>query len=435
MSSDAGLVDALRRLLHLYDAPFGLNLWNEHDIVGPRGQNAPRVGIADKGALAALARRPSLDTFVRLHIEGRVDWPEATFFEIEDFPKHVAFGEVVREIGLPALAREAAKLALHGGAAARPKGTGDRAARKRGDAATNRGNIRHHYDVSNAFYRLFLDPEMVYTCAYFTPDPHDDLARAQRDKLDLVCRKLRLAPGERLLDVGCGWGALIRHAARNYGAICVGVTLSQEQARLAQARIAAEGLADRVSVRLVDFRELEDADFDAIASVGMFEHVGIDHHAAYFAAIHARLKPGGRYLHHAISRVAEGDDRTFRRMGPEYRAIVRYIFPGGELDHLGMSIANLERAGFEIHDVEGLRRHYARTTRLWHDRLRARRVEAEAEVGQETTRLWLLYLAAVSIGFQRNWVGVFQTLCTRREESGDSALPMTRDDLYRAGGM
>lgn len=424
------VAETLARMLRCYRTPFGLTLWNGADLPPGRGDGAARVRIADKGALAALLRRPSLDTFVRLHIEGRIDWRDATLFELDDFSRKLPLRKVLREVGAGALLRAGAELALTPGRLGAARGDGDDPGRKRGDAATNKANIAHHYDVSNGFYRLFLDPEMVYTCAYFTPDLHDDLARAQRDKLDLVCRKLRLKPGQRLLDIGCGWGALIRHAARHYGATCVGVTLSEEQAALARERIAQEGLSERCTVLLQDYREMEGESFDAVASIGMFEHVALDHHADYFRAINARLKPGGLYLHHAISRKSLTDDRRFRRMGSEYQAIVRYIFPGGELDHLGMTVANLERARFEIHDVEALRMHYMQTTRLWHDRLRARRAEAEAAFGAQTTRLWLLYLAAVSIGFRRHWVGVFQTLVSKRD-MGRHPLPMTRGDLYR----
>jgi cyclopropane-fatty-acyl-phospholipid synthase len=214
-TTDAALVEALRRLLRVYRTPFGLSLWNEVDLPPGEGDGAARVRIADKGALVALARKPSLDSFVRLHIEGRIDWPDATLFDLEDFSRKVPLKKALRDVGVGALLRAGFDLLTTPGKIGRPRGAGDDASRKRGDAATNARNVGHHYDVSNAFYQLFLDQEMVYTCAYFTPDLHDDLAKAQRDKLDLVCRKLRLKPGQRLLDIGCGWGAMIRHAARH----------------------------------------------------------------------------------------------------------------------------------------------------------------------------------------------------------------------------
>ncbi|MCP8940184.1 class I SAM-dependent methyltransferase [Alsobacter sp. SYSU M60028] len=418
------------RAVRELDLGFGLRLWDGGEIPPARGDSPLRVTIADEGALASLLRRPSLDTFIRLHVAGRVDWTGGTIFDLAALRPAGKPGRAARRIGLLRLLRAWWSLARAPREATMEAGRGDAAGTRRGDAATNARNIAHHYDVSNAFYRLFLDPEMVYTCAYFSPDFHDDLARAQRDKLDMICRKLRLRPGQRHLDIGCGWGALVCHAAEHHGVRAVGITLSQEQAAIARERVAARGLSDRVEIRLVDYNEMKDEPFDTISSVGMFEHVGIDNHRAYFAAVHRLLKPGGLYLHHAISRPAKGTDRQFRRMRAEYRALVRYIFPGGELDHVGMSIANLERAKFEIHDVEGWRMHYARTTRLWHDNLLARRAEAEAEVGPEKTRMWLLYLGGCSLAFERGAVGIFQTLASRRNK-GALPTPATRADLYR----
>ncbi len=307
-------------------------------------------------------------------------------------------------------------------------GEGQRHARD-GRPQTNKQNVAYHYDVSNAFYRLFLDPEMVYTCAYFQPDWHDDLARAQFDKLDMICRKLRLKPGDRFLDIGCGWGALICHAAQHYGVKATGVTLSEEQAALAREKIAALGLQDRVEVVLRDYTQME-GEFDKISSIGMFEQVGIRNYPDYFRAVHRLLRPRGLYLHHTIARRAKRSERAFRKLKPEYRALTRYIFPGGELDHLGMSVSNLERFGFEVHDVEAWREHYQRTTRLWWENLNARRKEAEAEVGPEKTRMWLLYLAGCSLAFERGAVGVNQTLASKRTR-GPAGLPPSRADLYR----
>jgi cyclopropane-fatty-acyl-phospholipid synthase len=284
---------------------------------------------------------------------------------------------------------------------------------------------------------------MVYTCAYFTHD-HWDIAKAQRDKLDMVCRKLRLKPGERFLDIGCGWGALICHAAEHYGVEAHGVTLAREQLALAQAKVAERVAAGRlregqVILHLQDYQALPDfahdgvplaGHFDKIASIGMFEHVGIRNHGAYFRAVNRLLRPRGLYLHHTIARRAKKTDKAFAKMPAEYRALVRYIFPGGELDHLGMSITNLERNGFEIHDVEGWREHYQRTCRIWHDRLHARRAEAEAEVGPEKLRMWLMYLAGCSLAFQRGGALINQTLVSKRNKL-PSGLPWSRADLYR----
>ncbi|MCX7325663.1 MAG: cyclopropane-fatty-acyl-phospholipid synthase, partial [Hyphomicrobiales bacterium] len=258
---------------------------------------------------------------------------------------------------------------------------------------------------------------------------HDDIARAQRDKLDMICRKLRLKPGDRFLDIGCGWGALVCHAAQHYGVEAHGVTLAEEQLRLAQDKVRRLGLEGRVTLHLKDYIQME-GQFDKIASIGMFEQVGIKNHLDYFRSVNRLLRPRGLYLHHTIARRAKKTDRAFNKMSAEYRALVRYIFPGGELDHLGMSIANLERTGFEVHDVEGWRENYQRTTYLWWKRLYERRSEAEALVGPEKTRMWLLYLAGCSMAFQRGGAYINQTLVSKRTR-GPSGLPFTRADLYR----
>jgi cyclopropane-fatty-acyl-phospholipid synthase len=307
---------------------------------------------------------------------------------------------------------------------------GDKA-RSDGTEATNKKNVHYHYDLSNRFYELFLDPEMVYTCAYFR-DWNNDLATAQRDKLDMICRKLRLRPGESLLDIGCGWGALVCHAAKHFGVRAHGVTLAEEQFAYAREKVARLGLEDKVTLELRDYTLVEGS-FDKIASIGMFEQVGEANHPTYFRTVNRLLKPGGLYLHHSIALRANAYERFRRGRGRDRAAamaIGRYIFPGGELDHLGMSIANLELHGFEVHDVEAWREHYVRTTRLWHDRLSANRAAAEREVGSEKTRLWIAYLAVVSIAFAHGTIGIFQTLASRRVR-GASRMPPTRADLYR----
>jgi cyclopropane-fatty-acyl-phospholipid synthase len=326
----------------------------------------------------------------------------------------------------------AAALRLLGGVGAlRPLAPPPEEARLRGrrhSRARDAAAVSFHYDLSNDFYALFLDPEMVYSCAYFT-DWGNDLATAQYDKLDMICRKLRLQPGDAFLDIGCGWGALVCHAARHYGVRAHGITLAEQQIAAANDKIIRLGLQDRVSVELIDYAKLEGS-YDKIASIGMFEHVGLRNHPTYFDAIHRLLKPRGLYLHHAIARRSARDEKSFRKVKVEQAALQRYIFPGGEVDHLGMSIANLERHRFEVHDVENWREHYARTTRLWHDSLHANREAAEREVGNVKTRLWLAYLAGCSLGFERAAMGVFQTLASKRTR-GPSGLPPTRADLYR----
>jgi cyclopropane-fatty-acyl-phospholipid synthase len=434
--SGAARLESLRELLarahRALDLAFGFELWDGSTVPRELPRDALRIAIGAESVVAALVRRPGLATLLNAHVAGLLDVKNGTIFDLAAARPQGKIGRRLKGVGPLAALKTAARFWRSSERMPRPLDrVRDRAPRD-GEPASNKANIAYHYDVSNAFYRLFLDPEMVYTCAYFQPDWHDDLARAQRDKLDMICRKLRLRPGERLLDIGCGWGALICHAAEHYGVHATGVTLAEEQASLAREKAARLGLEGRVEVVLKDFTEMEGS-FDKIASIGMFEHVGIRNHPAYFRAVHRLLKPRGLYLHHSIARRAKRSDRAFRKLKPEYRALTRYIFPGGELDHLGMSVANLERFGFEVHDVEAWREHYRRTTRLWWENLNAHRAEAEAEVGPETTRLWLLYLAGCSLAFERGAVGVNQTLVSKRTR-GPSGLPPTRAHLYAPQG-
>jgi cyclopropane-fatty-acyl-phospholipid synthase len=429
--SAAARLDSLRGLLgrahRALGLSFGFELWDGSTVPPDLDPGAMRLVLGAESVVAALVRRPGLGTLLNAHVAGLLDVRNGTIFDLAaERPGKI--GRRLKDVGAVEALKVAARFWRTPERMPRPLDRVRDPAPRDGRPASNKANIAYHYDVSNEFYRLFLDPEMVYTCAYFQPDWHEDLARAQRDKLDMICRKLRLEPGDRLLDIGCGWGALICHAAQHYGVHAVGVTLAEEQARLAREKAVRLGLQDRVEVALKDFVEMEGT-FDKIASIGMFEHVGIRNHPAYFAAVHRLLKPRGLYLHHAIARRAKRSDRAFRKLSREYRALTRYIFPGGELDHLGMSISNLERHGFEVHDVEGWREHYQRTTRLWWENLNARRADAEAEVGPETTRLWLLYLAGCSLAFERGTVGINQTLASKRTR-GPAGLPPTRADLY-----
>ncbi len=429
---DARRLDVLRQVLgtlhQRLDLRVGFGLWDGTLVPADWPADGLILAIADPGVVASLLRRPRLDTLVQLHIAGRLDLRNGSLFDLSAVRPKAKLGQLAREIpwgGAASLARQFWFV---------PRGPASPIADLRGDVIerdgkpeTNRANVAYHYDVSNEFYRLFLDGEMVYTCAYFTED-HRDIDRAQRDKLDMICRKLRLKPGERFLDIGCGWGALVCHAARHFGVEAHGVTLSQEQAALARDKIRALGLEDRVTIHVRDYTQME-GQFDKIASIGMFEQVGLRNHAAYFRTVNRLLRPRGLYLHHTIARRAKKNDRAFGRLPAEYRALIRYIFPGGELDHLGMSIANLERYGFEVHDVEGWREHYQRTCRLWWERLSARRGEAEAEVGAAKVRMWLLYLAGCSLAFERGGALINQTLASKRTK-GPSGLPWSRADLY-----
>ncbi len=425
----AALRDLLNDIHRALALQFGFELWDGSVVPADLPAGAMRLVLADEGVVASLVRRPKLDTVLNLHVSGRLDLKNGTIFDLAAVRPQGKIGRMLKGVSRLKALGTLGRFALAPGGAPRPLAAirGDEIARD-GRPETNKANVHYHYDVSNAFYRLFLDDEMVYTCAYFT-EWHDDIDRAQRDKLDMICRKLRLQPGDRFLDIGCGWGALVCHAAQHYGVIATGVTLAEEQAKLAREKIARLGLQDRVTIVEKDYIQME-GEFDKISSIGMFEQVGIRNHADYFRTVHRLLRPRGLYLHHTIARRAKKSDKDFARLKPEYRALIRYIFPGGELDHLGMSVSNLERYGFEVHDVEAWREHYQRTTKLWWERLNARRAEAEAEIGPEKTRMWLLYLAGCSLAFERSAVGVNQTLASRRTR-GPSGLPPSRADLYR----
>ncbi|MBB6415605.1 class I SAM-dependent methyltransferase [Streptomyces sp. AK010] len=284
---------------------------------------------------------------------------------------------------------------------------------------TDRRAISHHYDVGNDFYEIVLGPSMVYSCAYW-PTPDSTLEQAQRDKLELVCRKLGLSPGLRLLDVGCGWGSMAIHAAREHGVRVVGVTLSREQAAYARKRVADEGLTDKVEIRVQDYRDVRDGPYDAISSIGMAEHVGADRYLEYAADLYDLLKPGGRLLNHQIARRPQGDETTYSVDA----FIDSYVFPDGELQPVGATVAQLERAGFEVRDVEAIREHYALTLRSWVERLEADWQRAVRLAGPGRARVWRLYMAASALAFERNRIGVNQVLAVRTPESGTSDLPL-----------
>ncbi|HEY6891253.1 MAG TPA: cyclopropane-fatty-acyl-phospholipid synthase family protein, partial [Solirubrobacter sp.] len=274
----------------------------------------------------------------------------------------------------------------------------------------------HHYDVSNDFYRLLLGPSMVYSCAYYA-DPSDSLEAAQERKLDLICRKLRLTAGERLLDIGCGWGSLLIHAASHYGVRGVGVTLSVEQAKLARERVAAAGLEDRIEIRVSDYRELTDGPFDKIASVGMYEHVGRGELARYTQTVHGLLKPGGLFLNHGIARLFSEPPATDT-------FLYRYVFPDGELSPVTDVMTAMQDAGLEVRDVESLREHYALTLRAWLANLAEHREEAEADVGVGRERVWRLYMLGSALGFADGDVTVYQVLTARA--GAPHTLPLQR---------
>jgi cyclopropane-fatty-acyl-phospholipid synthase len=280
--------------------------------------------------------------------------------------------------------------------------------------------VSHHYDMSNEFYQMLLGPTMTYSCAVWddrdglgpdaTPDPAG-LDAAQQAKYELICRKLGLEPGMRLLDVGCGWGGMVRHAARNYGVEAVGITVSAEQARWARARVEADDLTDRVEIRLQDYRDVHDGPFDAISSIGMFEHVGRARLRQYFRGLYDLLAPGGRLLNHAISRPPDEGERINPRgfMG-------RYVFPDGELIEVGSVVTELQSLGFEARHVEDLREHYALTLRAWLANLEAHWDEAVALVGEPRARIWRLYLAGCAVNFDDGGTAIHQVLGVKLDQ-------------------
>src|SRR4051794_690893 len=278
--------------------------------------------------------------------------------------------------------------------------------------------VSHHYDVSNDFYRLFLGSTMTYSCARFV-SPGDDLDTAQLAKYDLVARKLGLQEGMRLLDVGCGWGGMVMRAAERYGVRAVGITISREQAELARKRVAEAGLTDRVEIRLQDYRDIHGERFDAISSIGMFEHVGREHLGAYFTVLVGALAPRGRFLNHAISTPGGSaiDPRSF---------VGRYVFPDGELQDVATVVGAMEDAGLEVRDVESLREHYARTLRHWVRNLEEHWDDAVRLVGERRARIWRLYMTGSILGFETADIAIHQVLAVKTTAAGDSGMPTTR---------
>lgn len=306
---------------------------------------------------------------------------------------------------------------------------------RRHSVERDRVAVRAHYDVGNEFYRLWLDRNMVYSCAYFRSE-HDDLDTAQVAKLDTICHKLRLRPGERLLDIGCGWGSLVMHAAARYGVEATGITLSEPQAALARARIADAGLADRCRIEVRDYRELSsDTKFDKIASIGMVEHVGRSQLEAYFREVFRLLEPGGIFLNHGIVELPGSKPRGLSSIPTSLiwrpRSFIgRHVFPDGELIPYGELVLAAERSGFETRDVESLREHYALTLRHWVRRLEACREEAIALVGEPTYRVWRLYMAGSARAFATARLSVVQTLLGKPDQNGRTGVPLTRADLF-----
>jgi cyclopropane-fatty-acyl-phospholipid synthase len=407
----------------------GFALWDGSSVPANLAPGALAISIADEGVIAALLRRPNGETLANLWVSGRLDLRNGTVFDLGRIRPKVRTREFRKTVDKRILLGTLFKFLFVPRGGPWPLEDTPDERPSDGAPAENKKNIAYHYDVSNAFYALWLDREMVYTCGYFT-DWSNDIDRVQQDKLEMICRKLRLKPGETLLDIGCGWGALSCYAAQNYGVNAYAVTLSEQQVAYGHEKIRRLGLSDRVRMEVRDYSTVEGM-FDKVASIGLHEHIGVDNYSKYYQTAQRVLKPGGLFLHHAITRPAKGDSRGLRRKRPEFALLTKYIFPGGELDNIGNTVAMMERNGFEVHDVEGWREHYQHTCRQWHDRLLANYDASVREVGLVKTRMWLVYLGACSIAFERNTVGLYQTLASKRRR-GASGLPPTRADLYHS---
>ena len=390
----ATLLPALREL----SLPLRLQLWDGKAVdLGP----APSVTLAiNDPAMVSELSHPSLDSLGAAYVEGRVDI-QGPLAEV------IRIGDTLSR----ALGRDQA-VVPH---------------REAHGKATDAEAISYHYDLSNAFYQLWLDRDMVYSCGYFETGT-EDLDQAQQAKLRHLCRKLRLKPGERLLDVGCGWGGLARFAAREFGVEVFGITLSREQLKLGRERVAAEGLDGLVQLELMDYRDLpRRGQFDKVVSVGMFEHVGHANLPLYCQQLSGVVRPGGLVMNHGItSRHIDG--RPVGHGAGEF--IDRYVFPHGELPHLVQIGSCISESGLEIVDVESLRLHYARTLDFWSQRLEDNLDKARELVPERALRIWRVYLAGCAYGFRHNWINLHQILASKPHKDGSHELPWSRADVY-----
>ncbi|MDT9696686.1 cyclopropane-fatty-acyl-phospholipid synthase family protein [Streptomyces sp. P17] len=423
------MADAALRLKGLVEQllgaplPMRIRAWDGSQT-GPPG--APLLIVRNRRAVRRLLWRPGELGLARAWVAGDLDVEGDLYaalgalsgFLWERGEDARSLAEALRD---PEVRSAVRGLVALGGPLPPPAPPEEEVRRRRGHLHTKRTDrraISHHYDVGNDFYEIVLGPSMVYSCAYW--EDAGTLEDAQRDKLDLVCRKLGLGPGMRLLDVGCGWGSMAIHAAREYGVSVVGITLSQEQAAYARKRAADEGLTDRIEIRVQDYRDVADGPYDAIASIGMAEHVGAERYLEYADVLHRLLKPGGRLLNHQIGRRPQRDESSYRV--DEF--IDAYVFPDGELQPVGVTVGQLERAGFEVRDVESIREHYALTLRRWVARLEADWDRAVRLTSPGRARVWRLYMAASALAFERNRIGVNQVLAVRTPESGASGMPL-----------
>ncbi len=433
--ADSRIAAARRITAHVADllqADLSLRLWTGEVLpLGPNARDDIQIVVARPSVVSRLILKPGLMTLFEMFADGDLRIEGGSPLEAADRWDHGRAVHLAKRADKMLIAKAAVPFLLHGGdAGTKPAlgwdATGDDGVGREVRARRDKDFVQYHYDVGNAFYALFLDPRMVYSCAYFT-QPDGSLEEAQNEKLDRICRKLRLQPGQRLLDIGCGWGGLACWAAERYGVQVHGVTLSQEQLDYARAQVRLRKLEDRVTLELRDYRAVEGVGvYDAVSQVGMFEHVGLANHERHFQHVLALLKPRGLYFHQAIVRRGGRDPIRPTRAT---RVISRFIFPGGELDTIGMTVTNMGRTGFETLDVENMREHYALTLRHWTGRLHARRAEAEALAGGPRARLWLLSFALFAKAFERGSVLVYQTVAQKRRP-GPSGLPLDRASLY-----
>jgi len=399
---DAQIEKMIGQLRRQANVPLAIELWNgKRYALGDPATVTLRVPAASSARYLANADLAKLgEAYVEGHIE--VEGPITDAIRAAESLARRLGGE--RKGRLPQLLRN-----LH--------------TRKNDSAA-----IRYHYDVSNDFYGLWLDERMVYSCAYFKSGA-ESIGEAQVQKLDHICRKLQLKPGDRFLDIGCGWGALVMHAAERYGVKALGVTLSHNQHALANERIRAAGLADRCEVRIQDYRDIPgEGAFDKIASVGMFEHVGLKNLPVYFGAIRRLLADGGVVLNHGITSV-DPESRAVGMGGGEF--IGKYVFPHGELPHLSLVIKEMGAAGLEVMDSETLRLHYAKTLEHWSARLEANLDKAREYAGEKRLRIWRAYLAGCAHAFAQGWVSIQQVLAVKSGDPARPPLPWTREYMYR----
>ncbi|MDX3529586.1 cyclopropane-fatty-acyl-phospholipid synthase [Streptomyces sp. ID05-39B] len=423
------MADAAPRLhalvQQLLGAPFAVRVraW-DGSLAGP--PDAPTLVVRNRRAVRRLLFKPGELGLARAWVSGDLDVEGDLYQALDLISGHVwqrdddarTLTEALRDPGFRAAVRGLLKLAGPPLPPAPPREEVRRGTHLH-TRRTDRRAVSHHYDVGNDFYEIVLGPSMVYSCAYWE-SADSTLEDAQRDKLELVCRKLGLTPGQRLLDVGCGWGSMAIHAAREHGVSVVGITLSQEQAAYARKRVADAGLTDRVEIRVQDYRDVADGPYDAISSIGMAEHVGADRYLEYAGVLHALLKPGGRLLNHQIARRPHRDETAYQV--DEF--IDAYVFPDGELAPLGTTVTQLERAGFEVRDVESIREHYALTLRRWVSRLEDDWRRAVRLSGAGRARVWRLYMAASALAFEQQRIGVNQVLAVRPPPSGASGLPL-----------